>query len=133
MRGSMLRQKKVCKARRIRLQCRRSKLKSAPNAMPFSGLTRAAARDLIWRLLAEGAIRLSTGRESLRLSEEEPAQKVVGTQFARRDDRYFPDKNEDNRRSFERDRDRILYTSSFRRLCKSYTGSFCGSRSRLPQ
>lgn len=36
----------------------------------------------------------------------------------RRDDRFHPDKLPDNRLTFQRDRDRILYTTSFRRLAR---------------
>jgi dGTPase len=36
----------------------------------------------------------------------------------KREDRYFPDKNADNRLTFQRDRDRILYTTGFRRLAR---------------
>lgn len=36
----------------------------------------------------------------------------------RREDRYYPDKTADNRFAFQRDRDRILYTTSFRRLAR---------------
>jgi dGTPase len=35
-----------------------------------------------------------------------------------REDRYYPDKIADNRLTFQRDRDRILYTTSFRRLAR---------------
>jgi dGTPase len=35
-----------------------------------------------------------------------------------RDDRFHPDKVSDNRLPFQRDRDRILYTTSFRRLAR---------------
>jgi len=34
----------------------------------------------------------------------------------KREDRFYPDRVEDQRTRFQRDRDRILYTSSFRRL-----------------
>src|ERR1700729_4365812 len=36
----------------------------------------------------------------------------------RREDRFYPDKVPDNRLAFQRDRDRILYTTSFRRLAR---------------
>jgi len=35
-----------------------------------------------------------------------------------REDRFYPDKSQDNRLAFQRDRDRILYTTSFRRLAR---------------
>lgn len=40
------------------------------------------------------------------------------TSTPRREDRYYPDKVADNRLTFQRDRDRILYTTSFRRLAR---------------
>ena len=38
--------------------------------------------------------------------------------MSKRTDRYYPDKVPDNRTSAQRDRDRILYTSAFRRLAR---------------
>lgn len=42
----------------------------------------------------------------------------VKTAPAQREDRFYPDKSPDNRLTFQRDRDRILYTTSFRRLAR---------------
>ncbi len=47
-----------------------------------------------------------------------PVAKNLPSSAVRREDRFHPDKAPDNRLVFQRDRDRILYTTSFRRLAR---------------